>query len=78
MVDNITQDVLDINLSAMVSEVNFVGSNSKEWWIDTGATRHVCSTKKMFISFEPLDGEKVFMGNSTSSAVEGQAKGNDP
>ena len=42
MVDNITQDVLDINLSAMVSEVNFVGSNPKEWWIDTGATRHMC------------------------------------
>ena len=74
VVDNITQDVSDINLSAMVSEVNFVGSNPKEWWIDTGATRHVCSSKEMFTSFEPLDGEKVFMGNSASSAVEGQGK----
>ena len=74
MVDNITQDVSDINLSAMVSEVNLVGSNPKEWWIDTGATRHVYSTKEMFTSFEPLNGEKVFMGNSVSSAVEGQKK----
>ena len=30
VVDNIIQDVLDINLSAMVSEVNLVGSNPKE------------------------------------------------
>ena len=74
VVDNITRDVSDINLSAMVSEVNLVGSNPKEWWIDTSATRHVCSSKEMFTSFEPLDGKKVFMGNSASSAVEGQGK----
>ena len=74
VVDNITQDVSDINLFAMVSEVNLVGSNPKEWWIDTGATRHVCSSKEMFTSFEPLDGEKVFMGNFAFSAVEGQRK----
>ena len=58
----------------MVSEVNLVGSNPKEWWIDTGAFRHVCSTKEMFTSFEPLNGEKVFIKNSDSSAVEGQRK----
>ena len=74
VVDNITQDVSDINLSTMVFEVNLVGSNPKEWWIDTGATRHVCSTKKMFTSFEPLNGEKVFMGNFAFFAVEGQGK----
>ena len=74
MVDNIIQDVSDINLSAMVSEVNLDGSNPKEWWIDTGATRHVCSSKEMFTYFEPLDREKVFMGNSVSFTVEGQGK----
>ena len=58
VVDNITQDVSDINLSVMVSEVNLIGSNPKEWWIDTGATRHVCSTNEMFTSFEPLNGRK--------------------
>ncbi|XP_048131601.1 uncharacterized protein LOC125314156 [Rhodamnia argentea] len=74
MVNDIAQDVSDINLSAMVSEVNLVGSNPKEWWIDTGATRHVCSNKDLFTTFEPIIGEKVFMGNSASSAVEGQGK----
>ena len=68
-------DVSDMNLSAVVSEVNFIGSNTKEWWVDTGATRHVCSDKKMFSSYQTIDnGEQLFMGNSSSSKVEGQGK----
>ncbi|KAL6328584.1 hypothetical protein AAG906_038779 [Vitis piasezkii] len=61
--------------NSVVSEVNLVGSNPKEWWIDTGATRHVCSDKKMFSTFEPIEnGEKVFMGNSATSEIKGQGK----
>ena len=74
---NVTEvdDVSDMNLSAVVSEVNFIGSNTKEWWVDTGATRHVCSDKKMFSSYQSIDnGEQLFMGNSSSSKVEGQGK----
>ena len=50
---NVTEvdDVSDMNLSAVAFEVNFTGSNTKEWWVDTGATRHVCSNKKMFSSY---------------------------
>ena len=71
--DTISRDVSDINLSAVVSEVNMVGSNPREWWIDTGATRHICSDKAMFTSFEPMsNGEKMYMGNAASSDVEGQ------
>ena len=45
MVYDIAQEVVDISLYAMVSEANVVGSNSREWWIDTSATRHA-QTKK--------------------------------
>lgn len=41
MVDDISKDVSDMNLSAVVSEVNLVGSNPNQWWVDTGATRHM-------------------------------------
>ena len=65
---NVTEvdDVSDMNLSAVVSDVNFIGINT---------TRHVCSDKKMFSSYQTIDsGEQLFMGNSSSSKVEGQGK----
>ena len=37
-----------------------VGGNTKEWWVDTGATRHVCSEKKMFSTYNPWVMEKKF------------------
>ena len=75
MVDGITKDVSDIDLTTVISEVNFVGSKPKEWWIDSGATQYVCSDKKMFSTFEPIEtGEKVFVGNSATSDIKGQSK----
>ncbi|KAL6218154.1 hypothetical protein ACLB2K_011370 [Fragaria x ananassa] len=75
MIEDVTRDVSDSNLSVVVLEVNMVGSNPKEWWLDTGATSHVCADKKMFSKFEPTtDGEIMYMGNLTTSVIEG--KGN--
>ena len=76
VVDGITKDVSDIDLTVVISMVNLVGSNPKEWWIDTSAVRHVCSDKKMFSTFEPIEtGEKVFIGNSATLDIKGQGKG---
>ena len=75
VVDGITKDVYDIDLIVVISEVNLVGSNLKEWWIDTGATRHVCLDKKMFSTFDPTKTrEKVYMGNSATFEIKGQGK----
>ena len=41
VVDIITKDVSDIDLTIVISKVNLVGSNPNEWWINVGATRHV-------------------------------------
>ena len=71
--DDITKDVSNINLIAVISKVNLVGSNPKEWWIDTSATYHVCLDKKMFFTFELIKiGEKLYMGNSATSEVKDQ------
>ena len=75
MIDDISKDVSDIDLTTVISEVNLVGSNPKERWIDICATRHVCSNKKMFSTFEPIETrEKVFMGNYTTLEIKGQEK----
>ncbi|XP_075475084.1 retrovirus-related Pol polyprotein from transposon TNT 1-94 isoform X1 [Primulina tabacum] len=74
MVENISQEVSNMNLCAVISEVNLVGS-PREWWIDTGTTRHVCSDKEMFATLEEsMNGEKLFMGNSATSEIKGQGK----
>ncbi|KZV24436.1 hypothetical protein F511_24231 [Dorcoceras hygrometricum] len=74
-VDDISHDVSNINLCAVVFEVNLIGSNPREWWIDTGATRHVCSDKEMFATLqESENGEKLYMGNSATSEIKGQGK----
>lgn len=50
-------------------------SYKSEWIVDTGATKHFCSDKDLFVDFSNAsDGEHVFMGNSSSSEVLG--KGN--
>lgn len=53
--------------------MNLVRSNPKEWCINTGATWQVFSDKALFTSFEPIkNGEKLLMGNSATSEIEGQ------
>ena len=75
MVDDISKDVSDIDLTTIIFEVNLVGSNPNEWWIDTGATRHVCSDKNMLSTFEPIETrENVYMRNFAISEIKGQGK----
>ena len=75
MIANITKDVSDIDFIAVISKVNLVGSNPKEWWINIGATCHVCLDKKMFSTFDPIETkEKVFIGNSTTFEIKGQGQ----
>ncbi|VFQ89128.1 unnamed protein product [Cuscuta campestris] len=47
-----------MDLCAVVTEVNLVGSNPKEWWVDTGATRHICSNRAMLFDFKETSGDK--------------------
>ncbi|GAA0156599.1 hypothetical protein LIER_14056 [Lithospermum erythrorhizon] len=73
MVNKVTNGMSEINLSAMVSELNLVGLNPREWWIDTSATRHICSANEFFSNFKPLiTREKMYMENSSTSTIESE------
>ena len=59
--------------SAVVLEANLV-ENPMQWWVDTGATRHICSNKDAFSTYTPVSDKKLFMGNNASSDVLGVGK----
>ncbi|GJX86956.1 hypothetical protein Tco_0337730 [Tanacetum coccineum] len=75
---NMVNDSVDIismasDVIVMIFEVNMVGFINSDWWVDTGATRHVCTNKSMFHSFRAVDnGEKLYMGNSATADIKGE------
>ena len=73
---NLTHDGLtEDDLCAIISELNLVGSNPMEWFYDTGATRHICSNRDLFTTYKKSESEeKLFMGNDSTSKVEGVGK----
>ncbi|GJW99868.1 retrovirus-related pol polyprotein from transposon TNT 1-94 [Tanacetum coccineum] len=71
--DDVDMIAMVYDVCAMISEVNLVGTNHGGWWIDTGATRHVCDDKSMFHSFRAIDnGQKLYMGNSATADIKGE------
>ncbi|KAF3669803.1 putative phosphoserine aminotransferase, chloroplastic-like [Capsicum annuum] len=58
------------DLCAMFSECNLTG-NPSEWWMDSGATRHVCANKELFSLFASAQVEEmIYMANSATAKVE--------
>ena len=71
MVDYISKDISNIDLCVVISEVNMVDTISREWWLDTGAIRHMSHDKAIFSSLKTSDtGEKLYMRNSATSAIQ--------
>jgi len=59
---------------AMVSEINSTTVQSG-WWIDSGATVHVCKDKYMFKQFEEIvdsNVQEVLMANNALAKVAGK------
>ncbi|KAL5818317.1 hypothetical protein ACOSQ4_022159 [Xanthoceras sorbifolium] len=63
---NLTEE----QLIAMISKINIVGG-SEGWWVDTGASRHVCYDRAMFKSYSETVDKKVLLGDSHSTIVAG-------
>ncbi|CAA0843226.1 Unknown protein, partial [Striga hermonthica] len=63
-------ELTNFDMSAVVFEANLV-DNPSEWFIDTGATRHVCFDMEVFSEYTPATSQKLHMGNSSTSDVVG-------
>lgn len=63
---NLTEE----DLCAMISEINMV-SGAEGWWLDTGASRHICFDRTMFKTYSETADKKVLLGDSHSTEVVG-------
>lgn len=66
-------NVIEESLVAMITEVNLINNNDG-WWVDTGASRHVCHDKIYFKNYALADNNKVLLGDSHSTKVLGMGE----
>ena len=58
-----------------ISEAFFVQDDEIAWWVDSGATTHVCREQSLFKTFVPLDGGRVLqMGDESTAPILGQGQ----
>ncbi|KAL5787945.1 hypothetical protein ACOSP7_004894 [Xanthoceras sorbifolium] len=67
----------DVIVVVVVSEVNIVDAQKKDWVIDSGATKHICGDMNYFYNYTSVkkEGEEsVYLGDSRSTPVIGKGK----
>ncbi|CAA7042757.1 unnamed protein product [Microthlaspi erraticum] len=58
-----------------ISEACYVQDDDVSWWIDSGATTHVCKDRGWFKSYEAVeDGSVLYMGNESTAPILGRGK----
>ena len=71
--------ILDENSSLSLSSIDFnvkiVQDDDMSWWIDSGASRHMCKSKHWFKTLHNvMDGENPYMGDNSSIKVPGKGQ----
>ncbi|KAJ9556935.1 hypothetical protein OSB04_011549 [Centaurea solstitialis] len=57
---------------SMISESFYVQDDDISWWVDSGATCHVCKNLQWFKDFKPIeDGSLLKMGNVATEPIKG-------
>ena len=59
------------DLIATVCEANSI-DNESGWWLDTGATVHICKDRSSFKTYQEIDGKEVKMANNLRANVVGK------
>ena len=61
------------NFVSLFSDAYYVQNDDVAWWIDLGATSHVCKDRRWFKTYEPVeDGSVLHMGNESIAPVLGR------
>ncbi|KAK1422305.1 hypothetical protein QVD17_25324 [Tagetes erecta] len=71
--DERTSVAMITEASAFIAEVNIADEKPQGWYVDTGATRHVCGDKNLFNMFKEMKGDqKLYMGNKATANIMGE------
>ncbi|KAD4888352.1 hypothetical protein E3N88_20425 [Mikania micrantha] len=64
-----------LNYVSLISEACYVQDDDIAWWVDLGATSHVCKDLRWFKDFQPIeDGSVIKMGNVATEPIKGLGK----
>ncbi|KAD2393511.1 hypothetical protein E3N88_40488 [Mikania micrantha] len=64
-----------LNYVSLISEACYVQDDDIAWWVDSGATSHVCKDLHWFKDFHPIeDGCVIKMGNVATEPIKGLGK----
>ena len=55
---------------AMISKANVIGG-SEGWWLDTGASRHVCHNLSLFRKYNEIKDKNILLGDHLTTKVAG-------
>ncbi|CAM8880967.1 unnamed protein product [Rhodiola kirilowii] len=62
-----------VNYVSLIAEAFYVQDDEVAWWIDSGATKHVCKDRRCFKTHETVkDGSVLHMGNESTAPIMGQ------
>ncbi|VFQ90168.1 unnamed protein product [Cuscuta campestris] len=60
------------NYVSLISEAFYMQDDDVAWWVDSGATSHVCKAQRWFTSLRPIeDGLTLRMGNVSTKPIKG-------
>ncbi|GJV52162.1 zinc finger, CCHC-type containing protein [Tanacetum coccineum] len=70
---NMFNKSLQVYYATYVSEAYFVKDDDVVWWVDSGATVHVCKDRCWFKTYESLNDRSILhMGNESTALVHGR------
>ena len=65
----------NVNYVSKIYEAFYVQDDEVAWWIDSGATTHVCKDREWFTTYEQVqDGSVLHMGNESTAPILGRGK----
>ncbi|KAA0059670.1 putative Polyprotein [Cucumis melo var. makuwa] len=68
-----TANLIEDELVAMISEVNVI-RGFEGWWLDTGASHHVCHDLSIFRKYNEVKDKKILLGDHHTTKVAGIGK----